>query len=80
MTTLEARPRRGVTLAETGREFWRHPSPWLITAVLVGSTLARVLIGDWRWTDLLAPLAFVALFPVLEWVVHVFVLSGTFSS
>ena len=74
MTTLEARPRRGVTLTETGREFWRHPSPWLIAAVLVGSTAARVAVGDWRWSDLLAPLVFVALFPVLEWLVHVFVL------
>ena len=74
MTTLETRPRRGVTLAETGREFWRHPSPWLITAVLVGSTVARVVVGDWRWSDLLAPLVFVALFPVLEWLIHVFVL------
>lgn len=74
MTTLETRPRRGATLAETGREFWRHPSPWLIAAVLVGSTVARFVVGDWRWSDLLAPLAFVALFPVLEWLVHVFVL------
>lgn len=74
MTTLENRTRKGVTLAETGREFWRHPSPWLILAVLVGSAAARVTVGDWRWSDLLAPLAFVALFPVLEWLVHVFVL------
>ena len=55
MTTLDARPRRGVTLTETGAEFWRHPSPWMITALLVAAVATRVLIGDWRLSDLWAP-------------------------
>ena len=63
-----------VTLREAGAELWRHPSPWMILTTLVGAVLARVLVGDWRASDLLAPLVFVALFPVIEWVVHVFVL------
>jgi hypothetical protein len=63
-----------VTLGEAFAEFWRHPSPWMILATLVGAVVARVLVGDWRTTDLLAPLVFVALFPVIEWVVHVFIL------
>ena len=63
-----------VTLGEAFAEFWRHPSPWMILSVLVGSLVARVLVGDWRSSDLLAPVVFVALFPVIEWVIHVFVL------
>lgn len=62
------------TLGTTAKEFWRHPSPWMIAAVLVGTTTWRVLEGDWRLGDLWAPVVLVALFPVLEWVVHVFVL------
>ena len=76
---LEAAERRlsrvpTVTLAETGRAFWRYPSPWLILAFLLGAVAARVAVGRWAWTDLLAPAVFLALFPVLEWLIHVFVL------
>jgi len=63
-----------VTLAATGRAFWRYPSPWMILAYLVGTGVARVLVGGWAWTDLLAPLVFLAIFPVVEWVIHVFIL------
>ncbi len=66
--------RTTATLRETAGEFWKHPSPWMIAAVLVGSATARVVVGDWRWSDAIGPAAFVALFPVLEWVIHVFVL------
>lgn len=74
MSTLDVRPRRGVTLTETGAEFWRHPSPWMITALLAGAVAARIWLGDWRVSDLWAPAVFIALFPVIEWLVHVFVL------
>lgn len=66
--------RAKVTLAEAGREFWRHPSPWMIAVTLVGATTARVVVGDWSRSDLWAPLVFVAMFPLIEWLVHVFVL------
>lgn len=76
---LEAAERRlartpRVTLAETGRAFWRYPSPWMIAGFLVAAVAARVLVGGWVWTDLLAPLVFLAVFPLVEWVIHVFVL------
>lgn len=76
MTVLDNRQTRrpGASLREVHAEFWRHPSPWMILAVLVGSTLGRVALGDWSIGDVWAPLVFVALFPVLEWLVHVFVL------
>ena len=69
---LSRRPR--VTLAQTGRAFWRYPSPWLLAGFLVAAVAARVVVAGWAWSDLLAPLVFLALFPVVEWLIHVFVL------
>ena len=63
-----------LTLGLAFAEFWRHPSPWLILVTLVAATVARLVVGDWGTADVVAPLVYVALFPVLEWVVHVFVL------
>jgi sterol desaturase/sphingolipid hydroxylase (fatty acid hydroxylase superfamily) len=68
-------PRRtAVTLGTTFREFVRHPSPWMIAATLVTAVFWRVAEGDWRLTDLWAPVILVAFFPVLEWLIHVFIL------
>ena len=66
--------RRGVTLADARAEFWRHPSPWLLSVALIGAVAARIAVGDWQLGDALLPLAVVALFPFLEWVIHVTVL------
>ncbi|BCI53348.1 fatty acid hydroxylase [Mycolicibacterium litorale] len=66
--------RRTFTLADAGREFWRHPSPWLIAGTLVVAACARVAVGDWQVTDLFVPLTMVAVFPFVEWVVHVGIL------
>ena len=63
-----------VTLGAAFAQFWRHPSPWMILGTLVAAVVARVVVGGWGVVDLLAPLVYVALFPLLEWVVHVFVL------
>ena len=63
-----------VSLPEAARAFVRHPSPWMIGAVLVGALVARVAVGDWRASDALVPLVMLAVFPFFEWVVHVFVL------
>lgn len=62
------------TLRETGRSFWRYPSPWMIVGYLLAGVAARFAVGDWAWTDLLAPLVFLALFPVVEWLIHVLIL------
>ena len=75
MTTSTERPtRRGFTLSEAGREFWKHPSPWMIGAIFVAALIARIVVGDWQITDALVPLVILALFPFFEWIVHVFVL------
>jgi hypothetical protein len=73
-TRITGAGRKTVSLGETFAEFLRHPSPWMIAATLVAAVGWRVAEGDWRLTDLWAPVILVALFPVLEWVIHVFIL------
>ena len=75
MTIATERPtRKGFTLRDAGREFWKHPSPWVIGAILTAALTARVVIGDWQISDALVPVVMLALFPFFEWVIHVFVL------
>jgi len=66
--------RRGLTLADAGREFWRHPTPWLFVVALTAAVIARIAVGDWQFTDAVVPFAIAAAFPLLEWTVHVFIL------
>ncbi len=66
--------RAGVTLGESWRAFWRHPSPPLISVFLVGSIVARFVVGGGSRWELLIPVALVALFPVIEWLIHVGIL------
>jgi len=75
MTISTERPtRKGFALADAGREFWKHPSPWMIGVVFVLALTARVAVGDWQITDALVPLVMLTLFPFLEWMIHVFIL------
>ncbi len=66
--------RRGMTLTAAAREFFRHPSPWVLGVALIASVIARVIAGDWRPSDALLPLLVLAVFPFLEWTMHVVVL------
>ncbi|MBI3689413.1 MAG: sterol desaturase family protein [Mycolicibacterium aromaticivorans] len=66
--------RRSLTLADAGREFWRHPTPWLFLVALTAAVVARVVVGDWQPGDAVVPFAIAAAFPFLEWTIHVFVL------
>jgi sterol desaturase/sphingolipid hydroxylase (fatty acid hydroxylase superfamily) len=67
--------RRGTLgLGEVCREFWRHPSPWMISAFLVLSVVVVLFIGGGSWWELLIPAALVAAFPAIEWMIHVVIL------
>lgn len=74
MTTARATTRRAFTLTNARREFWKHPSPWMIAATLVAAVAARVVVGDWQITDAIVLAVMIAAFPFLEWVIHVFIL------
>lgn len=73
-STGSATRRSSQSLGEAGRAFLRHPSPWLIGSVLVGSAVARGFVHRFGWTELVVPVALVVLFPVIEWLVHVCIL------
>jgi len=70
----ERTARKTFTLGDAGREFWKHPSPWVIGATLAAAMTARIFVGDWQITDALVPVVMLALFPFFEWVIHVFIL------
>jgi hypothetical protein len=75
MTSATARTaRKKFTLRDAAREFVKHPSPWMIWAVLVAAVVARIVVGDWQLTDAVVPLVMLALFPFFEWMIHVFIL------
>jgi hypothetical protein len=75
MTAAQKRPaRKAFTLADARREFWKHPSPWMIAATLVVALVARIVVGDWQITDAVVPVVMLALFPFFEWIIHVFIL------
>jgi hypothetical protein len=69
-----ATERKKFALADARREFVKHPSPWMIAAVLVPALIARIVVGDWQITDAAVPLVMLAVFPFFEWIIHVFIL------
>jgi hypothetical protein len=74
MTTIAHTTRRPFSLWHAWREFWKHPSPWMIAATLVAALTARVAAGDWQIADAIVPVVMIAGFPFLEWAIHVFIL------
>jgi hypothetical protein len=66
--------RTNVSLGGAWRSFWRHPSPWMISSALTAAVVARAAVGGGAWWELLIPVALVASFPVIEWVIHVVIL------
>ena len=68
-------PRRtSVSLGTAWRSFWHARSPWMIATFLVGAVVARLVVGGGSPWELVIPAALVALFPVIEWVIHVGIL------
>jgi hypothetical protein len=66
--------RRSMALSEAWREFWRHPSPWLLTVFLAAAIGGRIVAGGWQLTDTVLVALMLASFPFFEWVIHVCVL------
>ena len=66
--------RSSQSMREVFAEFWRHPSPYILGTYLVAALAGRVLAGPGSWWELLIPVGLVAIMPVVEWVIHVFVL------
>ena len=73
-TESETARRRSLSLGAAFREFIRHPSPWTLFVMMTGAIIARVIVGDWQAWDAILPAIMIAVFPVYEWLIHVFVL------
>jgi hypothetical protein len=56
------------------REFARFASPRILAALAVGCAATRLALGGFSPWDLVAAGAVVALWPVQEWLIHVFLL------
>ena len=62
------------SLAEALPVFLRHPSPAILTALLLAVGGARLALGKFGWADLLPGLAVLLVWPFEEWLIHVFLL------
>jgi sterol desaturase/sphingolipid hydroxylase (fatty acid hydroxylase superfamily) len=71
-TTPVPRPvaRRSLPLADAAREFARHPTPWVLTVAVLGSWAWRATLGGWGVADLVVVAGYLAVFPLIEWVLH----------
>jgi hypothetical protein len=58
--------RRSVSLSGAWLAFWRHPSPFMIAPLFVGSLVARLIVGGWQWSDAWLPFVMIAAFPIFE--------------
>lgn len=56
------------------RVFFSHPSPLILLTLTAGFCGLRVHLGNWSWADAIAPLLIFAFWPLLEWLIHVFML------
>jgi fatty acid hydroxylase family protein len=66
--------RRSITMGAAFAEWIKHPTPWALFAMAAGGLAARLVHGDWQLSDAILPAIMLAVFPVYEWIVHVFVL------
>ena len=78
-TTIDApptmdKPVQVESLGGVAHVFFRHPSPWLIFGAGAAFTSLRLFWGGWSTWDLAVALTIAALWPVQEWLIHVFIL------
>ncbi|HEY2166904.1 MAG TPA: sterol desaturase family protein [Jatrophihabitantaceae bacterium] len=66
--------RRSISIGAAFAEWIKHPSPWALFAMAAGGLAVRLVHGDWQLSDAILPAVMIAVFPVYEWIVHVFVL------
>jgi hypothetical protein len=62
------------TLRDAAPIFLGHDSPRVLLAALAVAAAARIGLGGWSRWDLVPVAAIAAFWPVLEWLIHVFIL------
>ena len=76
-TTNDEKPRRQVekmTLRKAFFVFFSHPSPRLLVGGLLLAWSLRLYLGGWTIWDAVIIGALIAVWPIVEWVIHVFIL------
>jgi hypothetical protein len=63
-----------LTLGHVARIFVRYPSPRILLTATATCIVARLLIGEWRAADAAIVAAILAAWPLIEWLIHVFIL------
>ena len=54
--------------------FVRHRSPQIIATIFAAALGARIYVGTVHWVDLVILAGIIAVWPFLEWMIHVFIL------
>ena len=62
------------TWSQAWRVFLTHHSPQWLIALAVLAAVLRGTAGGWSWLDVVIVVAVWAIFPFIEWCIHVFVL------
>jgi hypothetical protein len=62
------------TAGQALKVFWRHPSPVLLAIMVVGVMVMRWRAGPLGRLDLVLAAGVLALFPINEWLIHVYML------
>ena len=72
--TAPTDPQNPKTAREFFKAFYGHLSPRILTGLVIGFVGLRLYLGNWSYADWIAPLAILAFWPVLEWLIHVHLL------
>ncbi len=73
----DAIPRRDPSILSLGdcwRSFIRRRTPPLLAAAIVAAVALRIALGHYDWRDLVVLFGVVALTPLAEWLIHVYLL------
>ncbi len=62
------------TLGDAARVFAAHGSPRFLIAANVAALILRIAVGNWTQADLVLCAGIYVLWPVQEWLIHVFLL------
>ena len=71
---VSAAGNRTLSLGGAARIFAEYGSPRLMGLAAVATVVARIVVGGFRWADLIVFGAILAIEPFAEWLLHVFVL------
>ena len=62
------------TLPDAWRTFFRYNSPRIMLGLALISVVAKIAVGGWTRWDLAVAAVVIGFWPVMEWLIHVFIL------